>query len=306
MSDLPETFDRPVHIAVIGGTGLYKIDGYTPIARINPLTPWGYPSAPILILEHAGVPVAFLSRHGAYHEHAPHEIPARANIAALRHIGVRCVVAFSAVGSLREEIKPMDFVVPDQVIDRTKGIRPFTFFEGGLVGHVPFGDPYDDKIAEIVRQCAKSMQGDGVVLHGKGTAICMEGPQFSTRAESNLYRSWGGSVISMSLLPEAKLAREAEMAFQVICMATDYDCWHTTDDVDVSMVMHYMESNGQNAKRLVGAVLDELCKHENSDLVTAKHWEGASKGAVAFCTKPEGRNPEALKKVEYLFPGFLN
>ncbi|OTA76207.1 hypothetical protein M434DRAFT_402536 [Hypoxylon sp. CO27-5] len=305
MSDLPNTFDRPVHIAVIGGTGLYKIDGYTPIARINPLTPWGHPSAPILILEHSGVPVAFLARHGVHHQYAPHEIPARANIAALRHIGVRCVVAFSAVGSLREEIKPMDFVVPDQVIDRTKGIRPFTFFEGGLVGHVPFGDPYDDKIAQVVRQCAKSMQGDGVVLHSKGTAICMEGPQFSTRAESNLYRSWGGSVISMSLLPEAKLAREAEMAFQVICMATDYDCWHTTDDVDVSMVMHYMESNSQNARRLVGAVLDELCKHENSDLVTAKHWEGASKGAVKFCTKPEGRNPEALKKVEYLFPGFL-
>ncbi|KAI1134142.1 phosphorylase family protein [Hypoxylon sp. FL0543] len=305
MSDLPDTFDRPVHIAVIGGTGLYKIDGYTPIARINPLTPWGYPSSPILILEHAGVPVAFLARHGIHHQYAPHEIPARANIAALRHIGVRCVVAFSAVGSLREEIKPMDFVVPDQVIDRTKGIRPFTFFEGGLVGHVPFGDPYDDKIAQVVRQCAKSMQGDGVVLHGKGTAICMEGPQFSTRAESNLYRSWGGSVISMSLLPEAKLAREAEMAFQVICMATDYDCWHTTEDVDVSMVMHYMESNSQNARRLVGAVLDELCKHENSDLVTAKHWEGASKGAVMFCTKPEGRNPETLRKVEYLFPGFL-
>ncbi|KAI2633207.1 phosphorylase family protein [Hypomontagnella submonticulosa] len=296
MSDLPHTFDRPVHIAVIGGTGLYKIDGYTPIAQVNPLTPWGYPSAPILILEHAGVPVAFLSRHGAHHQYAPHEIPARANIAALRHIGVRCIVAFSAVGSLREEIKPMDFVVPDQVIDRTKGIRPFTFFEGGLVGHVPFGDPYDNKIAQVVRQCAKSMQGDGVVLHESGTAICMEGPQFSTRAESNLYRSWGGSVISMSLLPEAKLAREAEIALQVICMATDYDCWHTTEDVD---------ANSQNAKRLVGAVLDELCKHENSDLVTAKHWEGASKGAVMFCTKPEGRNPEALKKVQYLFPGFL-
>ena len=112
-------------------------------------------------------------------------------------------------------------------------------------------------------------------------------------------------MISMSLLPEAKLAREAEMALQVICMATDYDCWHTTEDVDVSMVMHYMESNSQNARRLVGAVLDELCKHENSDLVTAKHWEGASKGAVMFCTKPEGRSPEALKKVEYLFPEFL-
>lgn len=119
------------------------------------------------------MPVAFLARHGAHHQYAPHEIPARANIAALRRIGVRSIVAFSAVGSLREEIKPMDFVVPDQVIDRTKGVRPSTFFEGGLVGHVPFGDPYDDKIAQIVRQCAKSLQGDGVVLHGSGTAICM-------------------------------------------------------------------------------------------------------------------------------------
>ncbi|KAK8065919.1 phosphorylase family protein [Apiospora hydei] len=284
MSSLPETFDRPVHIAVIGGTGLYKIDGYTPIAQVNPDTPWGKPSAPILILEHNGVPVAFLARHGAHHQFAPHEVPARANIAALRHIGVRCVIAFSAVGSLQEEIKPMDFVVPDQIIDRTKGIRPFTFFEGAW---------------------SATMKGDGVKLHEKGTIICMEGPQFSTRAESNMYRSWGGSVINMSALPEAKLAREAEMAYQMICMATDYDCWHSTEDVDVSMVMHYMSTNGQNARHLVGAVLDQLCKQDNSDLVQAKHWEGQSKGAVSFMTKPEGRNPEALKKVQYLFPGFL-
>ncbi|KAI0477790.1 phosphorylase family protein [Xylariaceae sp. FL0804] len=311
MAGLPQTFDRPVRIAVIGGTGLYKIDGYTPVAQVNPETPWGFPSSPIMILEHGGVPVAFLARHGAHHQFAPHEIPARANIAALRAIGVRCVVAFSAVGSLQEHIKPMDFVVPDQVIDRTKGIRPFTFFEGGLVGHVPFGDPYDGRVAEVVRRCASSMRGDGVVLHPEGTAICMEGPQFSTRAESNLYRSWGGSVISMSLLPEAKLAREAELAYQVICMATDYDCWRGAeggDDVDVSMVMRTMEANGDNARRLVGAVLDELCgrqTEEHADLVAARHWEGASKGAVMFCTKPAGRDPDALRRVQYLFPGFL-
>ncbi|KXJ96714.1 phosphorylase family protein [Microdochium bolleyi] len=304
MADLPTTFDRPVHIAVIGGTGLYKLDGFTPIARVNPETPWGVPSAPILILEHGGVPVAFLARHGVNHEHTPHEIPARANIAALRHIGVRSIVAFSAVGSLQEEIKPQDFVVPDQVIDRTKGIRPFTFFEHGLVGHIPFGDPYDAKLAAVVKKCAAGM---GLTLHEKGTAICMEGPQFSTRAESNLYRSWGGSVISMSLLPEAKLAREAEIALQVICMATDYDCWRNTgEDVDVAMVMKTMQANGENARRLVGSVLDELCKEENRDVVLAKHYEGASKGAVLFCTKPEGRNPEAVKKVEYLFPGFFD
>lgn len=136
--------------------------------------------------------------------------------------------------------------------------------------------------------------------------LLTEGPQFSTRAESHMYRSWGGSVISMSLLPEAKLAREAELAFQVICMATDYDCWREGEgDVDVAMVMERMGGNANNARRLVGAVLDELAKPENADLVDAKHLEGASVGAVAFCTKPVGRNPEALKKAQYLFPGFL-
>ena len=188
-----------MNIAVIGGTGLYNLDGFKPIARVNPETPWGFPSAPILILEHGGsdeeaVPVAFLARHGAHHEYAPHEIPARANIAALRHLGVRCVVSFSAVGSLQEHIKPMDFIVPDQVIDRTKGIRPFTFFEGGLVGHVPFGDPYDDRVAQVVRRCAKAMQGDGVMLHEKGTAICM-GRFLSERKTSQGGKAVGGGEV---------------------------------------------------------------------------------------------------------------
>ncbi|KAI3399000.1 hypothetical protein diail_8027 [Diaporthe ilicicola] len=306
-TNLPDKYDRPVHIAVIGGTGLSKIDGYVPVASVNPLTPWGYPSAPIQILEHNGVPIAFLSRHGAHHELAPHEVPSRANIAALRHVGVRSVIAFSAVGSLQEHIKPMDFVVPDQVIDRTKGIRPFTFFEKGLVGHVGFADPFDAKMAAVVKACAGAMQGEGSTLHDGGTIICMEGPQFSTRAESNMYRSWGGSVINMSALPEAKLAREAELAYQMICMATDYDCWRSAaggEDVDVAMVMGYMSANSVNAKRLVGAALDELSKHDNGDLVLARHWEGASAGAVKFMTKPEGRDPDAMKRVEYLFPGF--
>ncbi|KAK7716165.1 S-methyl-5-thioadenosine phosphorylase [Diaporthe eres] len=306
-TELPDKYDRPVHIAVIGGTGLSKIDGYVPVASVNPLTPWGYPSAPIQILEHNGVPIAFLSRHGAHHELAPHEVPSRANIAALRHVGVRSVIAFSAVGSLQEHIKPMDFVVPDQVIDRTKGVRPFTFFEKGLVGHVGFADPFDAKLAAVVKACAGAMQGEGSTLHDGGTIICMEGPQFSTRAESNMYRSWGGSVINMSALPEAKLAREAELSYQMICMATDYDCWRSAaggEDVDVAMVMGYMSANSVNAKRLVGAVLDELSGHDNGALVLAKHWEGASAGAVKFMTKPEGRDPEAMKRVEYLFPGF--
>lgn len=285
MADLPTTYSNPISIAVIGGTGLQSLAGYTPVATLNPETPWGYPSAPIHVLEHNKTPIAFLSRHGLYHQYAPHEVPNQANIAALRSIGVRTIIAFSAVGSLKEEIKPRDFVVPDQVIDRTKGVRPFTFFEKGIVGHVGFADPFDAKIGQIVSQCGHSLAGEGVVMHDSGTIICIEGPAFSSRAESHMYRSWGGAVINMSALPEAKLAREAEMAYQMICMATDYDCWHGTEDVDVAMVMGHMAANGENAKRLVGAVLDELSKEEHGEVVRAKHWEGRVSGMVKFMTR---------------------
>lgn len=250
------------------------------------------------------IAVAFLSRHGLYHQHAPHEVPARANMAALRHIGVRSVVAFSAVGSLQEHIKPRDFVVPDQVIDRTKGIRPFTFFEGGMVGHVGFADPFDNQLGEVIRKCGSSLAGEGVRLHDKGTLICMEGPQFSTRAESNLYRSWGGSVINMSVLPEAKLAREAELAYQMICMSTDYDCWRNDGDVNVEMVMGHMKANAENAKRFIGSVLDELSKKENEELVLAKHVEGSTKFAAGMTGEP-GRSAEAKKKLGWLFPEYF-
>ncbi|KAH8601155.1 5'-methylthioadenosine phosphorylase-like protein [Bisporella sp. PMI_857] len=303
MANLPTHFNKSVHIAVIGGTGLQKLDSYTPIATVNPLTPWGYPSAPITILKHNNHPVAFLSRHGTHHEIAPHEVPSRANIAALRSIGVRCIVAFSAVGSLQEEVAPRDFVVPDQAIDRTKGIRPFTFFEKGVVGHVGFADPFDAKVANIVKECGHALAGDGVKLHEKGTVICMEGPQFSTRAESIMYRSWGGTVINMSALPEAKLAREAELAYQMICMATDYDCWKSTEDVNVEMVMGHMAANSHNAKLLVAAVLDKLIQIDNSETVLAKHVEGSSTGMLKFMVKKDVRGSEGAKNVEFLFPG---
>lgn len=169
----------PVRIAVIGGTGLESIEGFHPVARLNVTTPWGSPASPITISEHPSpttgkpIPVAFLARHGLHHEYAPHEVPARANIAALRFIGVRTIIAFSAVGSLQEEIKPRDFIVPDQVIDRTKGIRPFTFFEDGIVNHVPFADPFDKEIGKVVRMCGHSLEGEGVVLHDRGTLVCV-------------------------------------------------------------------------------------------------------------------------------------
>ncbi|KAF2849513.1 S-methyl-5'-thioadenosine phosphorylase [Plenodomus tracheiphilus IPT5] len=313
MAGVPSTYDGPVHIAVIGGTGISSLPGFELAATLDIDTPWGKPSSPIAILQHPSpstgkpIPIAFLSRHGLHHELAPHEVKNQANIAALRHIGVRTIIAFSAVGSLQEEVRPRDFVVPDQIIDRTKGVRPFTFFEGGMVGHVGFGDPFDKKLAEIVRRCGHSLEGEGVTLHDKGTIICMEGPQFSTRAESNLYRAWGGTVINMSALPEAKLAREAEIGYQMICMATDYDCWRGDgeEDVNVAMVMAHMKANAENARRFVGAVLNELSKEEHSEQVLAKHLDGQMKFAGAM-TKKEGRGKEAEKKLQWLFPGYFD
>ncbi|GAB7349455.1 hypothetical protein MBLNU459_g8556t1 [Dothideomycetes sp. NU459] len=327
MSNIATSYSDPVHIAVIGGTGLQSLPGFTHVANLNVQTPWGATSSPIAVLHHPSpstgkpIPVAFLSRHGLHHELAPHEVPARANIAALRSIGVRAVIAFSAVGSLQEHIKPRDFVVPDQVIDRTKGIRPFTFFEKGMVGHVGFADPFDNDLGKVVRKLGHSLEGDNVRLHDKGTIICMgtfehrpsasapsitsQGPQFSTRAESHMYRSWGGSVINMSVLPEAKLAREAEMAYQMICMSTDYDCWHDSGDVTVEMVMGNMKANSENAHRFVGGVLDELSKDEHADLVQAKHLVHQTKFAGGI-TAPAGRGDEAKKNLAWLFPGYFD
>jgi 5'-methylthioadenosine phosphorylase len=287
------------------------LEGFTPVASLKPDTPWGKPSSPISILHHPSpstgepIPVAFISRHGLHHEFAPHEVPNRANIAALRKLGVRTIIAFSAVGSLQEEIKPRDFVVPDQIIDRTKGVRPFTFFEGGMVGHVGFADPVDNAVGDVVRKCGASLSGEGVRLHNKGTVVCMEGPQFSTRAESQMYRMWGGSVINMSALPEAKLAKEAEIAYQMICMSTDYDCWHESGDVTVEMVMGNMKANAENARIFVGAVLDELSKEEHGDLVAAKHLAGQMKFAGGITGK-EGRKAEAVEKIGWLFPGYFD
>lgn len=312
MAGVASTYDAPVHIAVIGGTGIQSLPGFTLAATLNVDTPWGKPSSPISILHHSSsssgkpVPIAFLSRHGLHHELAPHEVKNQANIAALRSIGVRTIIAFSAVGSLQEEVHPRDFVVPDQIIDRTKGIRPFTFFEGGMVGHVGFGDPFDTSLAKIVRRCGHALEGEGVRLHDTGLLICMEGPQFSTRAESNLYRSWGGAVINMSALPEAKLAREAEIAYQMICMATDYDCWRggPDEDVNVEMVMGHMKANAENARRFIGAVLDELSKEEHSQQVLAKNLEGTMRFAGAM-THKEARGP-AEEKLKWLFPGYFD
>jgi 5'-methylthioadenosine phosphorylase len=314
MTTLPTTYPHPIPIAVIGGTGFYDLPSFRTAAHLTPTTPWGSPSSPLIILEHTTptgtvLPVAFLSRHGLNHEHTPSSIPNRANIAALRSVGVRCIVSFSAAGSLREEIRPRDFVVPDQVIDRTWG-REGTFFEEGLVCHVPMADPYDEGVRKVILSCAEGLKegaegvdGQGIKMHDRGTVVVIQGPAFSTRAESHMYRSWGGDVINMSTFPEAKLAREAEIGYGQIVMSTDYDCWKGEEDVSVEMVMGHMKANLGNAKRLVAKVLDELGKDEYADLRAGKAWEGQRRFGVS--TKPEGMKKEVREKLEWLFPGYF-
>lgn len=317
---LPHTFSKPVPLAVIGGTGLYDLPNLKPVARLTVSTPWGFPSGPITISEtEAGHPIAFLPRHGVHHDLLPLDVPLRANIAALKKLGVRAIIAFSAVGSLQPEIKPRDFVVPTQVIDRTKGIRPATFFEKGFVAHATFGEPFDLKLNKLIVDTIPALGflqghdgGAAPTLHSKHvtnggddlTIICMEGPQFSTRAELRLYRLWGGSVINMSVLPEAKLAREAEIAYQMICMLTDYDSWNETEEpVTVETVVGNLKANSANAchvaARLVGVVSEELASGTSG---LGRDLEGSMKYAVS--TSPHGVKKELLEKMHFLFPGY--
>lgn len=286
---------KKAKIAFIGGSGLYDIEGAKLIEQVDIETPWGKPADKIDIVDFNGVTAAFLPRHGRGHVHAPHQLNFRANIAALKMIGVEEIVAFSAVGSLKEEIPPMDFVLPDQIIDRTKGIRPSTFFEDGVVGHVGFADPFCHRLHDIIVPVAKEL---GLKMHTKQTLVCMEGPAFSTRAESHLYRSWGAGVINMSTIPEAKLAREAEICYAVICMSTDYDCWHESEeDVTVEMVVNNMNTNSANAKRLVKAIAARMGQERTCPCC------GASKFAVI--TAPEKRNPVQVKKLSAILPDYF-
>ena len=240
-----------LRIGIIGGSGLYRMDGLLDVREESIETPFGDPSAPYLIgrldgLD--GVELVFLPRHGIGHRLNPSEVPYRANLFGMKKLGVSWVISVSAVGSLKEAIVPGHVVVVDQFIDRTKG-RPSTFFEGGVVAHVAFGDPVCGALRDILLASARSA---GATVHDGGTYVCMEGPAFSTRAESNLYRSWGASVIGMTNLPEAKLAREAEMSYATLAMSTDYDCWHTGhDDVTVEQVVKVVRANVALAQQII-------------------------------------------------------
>jgi len=235
-------------VAIIGGSGLYHMDGLTKLKEIKVTTPFGKPSDSIMLGSFEGLNVAFLARHGRGHRTLPTGINYRANIHALKSLGVSRVFSVSAVGSMKESIRPGDFVLPDQFIDRTTQ-RISTFFDQGIVAHVAFADPLCPTLSSIVWRASQNVS---VKVHRPGTYVCIEGPQFSTRAESQLYRTWGVDVIGMTNIPEAKLAREAELCYTTLALVTDYDCWHETEEaVSVSAILDIMHKNVATAKQVL-------------------------------------------------------
>jgi 5'-methylthioadenosine phosphorylase len=251
-------------IGIIGGSGLYKMDALKDVEEVQIETPFGSPSDAVILGTLDGTRVAFLARHGRNHTLLPSELPFRANIYAMKQLGVEYLISASAVGSLKEEAKPLDMVVPDQFIDRTKN-RVSTFFGDGIVAHITFGDPVCKNLAAVVADAIASLNLPEVTLHRGGTYVCMEGPAFSTKAESNLYRSWGATVIGMTNLPEAKLAREAEIAYATLALVTDYDCWHPDhDSVTVEMVISNLQKNAVNAQKVIQETVRRLSENPPS------------------------------------------
>ena len=243
---------QKTEIGIIGGSGLYSMPGLTNVREERVETPFGDPSDAFVLGDLEGRRVAFLAWHGRGHRILPSELNFRANIYAMKILGIERILSISAVGSLKEEHKPTDFVIPDQFIDRTFA-RVSTFFGEGIVGHVGFGDPVCGTVTQVFEGACKEV---GVVGKRGGTYVCMEGPQFSTRAESNLYRSWGADVIGMTNLQEAKLAREAEICYATVAMVTDYDCWRAGhDDVTVDQIVSVLHQNAENAAKVVKAAV---------------------------------------------------
>lgn len=271
-------------IGIIGGSGLYDMAGVTDREEVTVSTPFGEPSAPYLLGTLAGKRVAFLARHGGGHRVSPSELNFRANIFGMKTLGVEYILSASAVGSLKEEYKPADIVIPDQFFDRTKG-RPSSFFGRGLVGHVGFAHPFCRILSGIAYDSGTQA---GATIHRGGTYVCMEGPQFSTLAESKLYRSWGMDIIGMTNLQEAKLAREAEICYSTIALVTDYDCWHPDhDSVTVEMVMSTLAQNAAMAQQIIAGAVAKLPYERTCECATALKY--------ALVTRPD-MVPEQVKK----------
>jgi 5'-methylthioadenosine phosphorylase len=280
---------KEVKLAFIGGTGLYQIDGLEIVDSVDIDTPFGKPSDSIKIARFGERKAAFLPRHGVGHRYLPTEIPVKANIWALKKFGVEKIISFSAVGSLKEDIRPRDIVIPNQIIDRTKQ-RPSTFFGDGLVAHLGFADPFCSELSNLLYTTVKDL---GYRVHHDETYVCMEGPIFSTRAESHMYRSWGGGVIGMTAIPESKLAREAELCYALIALSTDYDCWkEDEEDVTIEMIVQNLQANTSAAQSVIKRLMETI-----QDDSTCGCQEAAQ---FAILTDPK-LIPEDVKKKLALF-----
>jgi 5'-methylthioadenosine phosphorylase len=273
-----------VQIGIIGGSGLYDMAEVTDRREVTVDTPFGEPSGPYLLGTLRGRRVAFLARHGAGHRLLPAELNFRANIFGMKTLGVEYILSASAVGSLREEYKPLDLAIPDQFIDRTKG-RISTFFGRGLAAHVGFAHPFCRVLSDVAYRSGLEA---GATVHQGGTYVCMEGPQFSTLAESNLYRSWGAAIIGMTNLQEAKLAREAEICYTTIALVTDYDCWHPDHDhVTVDMIIANLTQNAKTAQQVIARAVEKLPFERTCECASALQF--------ALITRPDAI-PESTKR----------
>ena len=281
-------------IGVIGGSGLYEIEGLSDIKEVDIETPFGTPSDSFITGTLAGVKMVFLPRHGRGHRLAPCEVNYRANIYGMKKLGVGRIISVSAVGSMREEIEPGHIVIVDQFIDRTKN-RESTFFGNGIVGHVEFADPVCAELGGILFDAGKSA---GATIHKGGTYVCIEGPQFSTRAESNVYRSWGVSVIGMTNIPEAKLAREAEICYATLALSTDYDCWHESEEsVSVEMILETIRNNVSTSKAII----------KEATAKAASKRECACKDAMQYAvvTDRASIGEETRERIDLIFGKYL-
>lgn len=287
-----------VNIGIIGGSGLYQMPELQNVREQRVETPFGDPSDAFIIGELEGVTVAFLPRHARGHKFLPTEVPYRANIYAMKLLGVEYILSVSAVGSLQEQYAPTDMVIPDQFFDRTRArAKESTFFGEGIVGHVTFAHPVCSELGDILEASCNSV---GVKTHRGGTYVCMEGPAFSTKAESNVYRQWGMDIIGMTNLQEAKLAREAEIAYATLALVTDYDCWYEGhDDVTVDMVIEYLNKNVRNAQLILKDAVQRVATKE-----TPNQYRDAIKNAIF--TAPDHWPVETARKLEAIIGKYRN
>ena len=295
---MDKNYMTDISIGIIGGSGLYQMDALENIEELTLDTPFGHPSDSLITGTLEGVPVVFLARHGRGHRLLPSELPFRANIYAMKSLGVRYLLSASAVGSLEEQIKPLDMVVPYQFIDRTSQ-RIATFFGNGIAAHIGFGDPICLALAHCLEDAIAHLQLPGLTLHRGGTYVCMEGPAFSTKAESNLYRSWGANIIGMTNLTEAKLAREAEIAYSTLAMVTDYDCWHPDhDSVTVEMVIDNLRKNASHAQEIILETVRRLAANPPESVAhTALQY--------ALITPPAAMPAETKQKLHLLLQKYV-